>query len=71
LKPKSFGEWLAPPESTDSAPKSTEPVKIDEDETRLYYQEFLMKPQTRVIDFLHEQGVKVDEFVRFECGEPL
>lgn len=48
-----------------------EKEKIDENETRLLYQEFLMKPNTRVIDFLKENHANVRDFVRFECGEIL
>lgn len=48
-----------------------EQQKIDENETRLLYQEFLMKPNTRVIDFLKENQTNIKDFVRFECGEIL
>ena len=49
----------------------TEPVKIDENETRLLHQEFLMKPNTRVLDFLRENHTTINDYVRFETGEPL
>lgn len=58
-----------PAENTE--PPSGEPVKIDENETRLLYQEFLMKPNTRVLDFLREHHAVINDYVRFETGEPL
>ena len=70
MKPKTIGEWIDT-ESASTTEAKPEPTKIDDSESRLYYQEFLMKPQTRVIDFLHEQNTKISEFVRFECGESL
>lgn len=48
-----------------------ETVKIAENETRLLYQEFLMKPNTRVLDFLFDNYARVNDFVRLECGEEL
>lgn len=46
-------------------------IKIADNESRLLYQEFLMKPNTRVLDFLFENHARVHDFVRFECGEEL
>ncbi len=46
-------------------------IAISDSETRLLHQEFLMKPNTRVLDFLFEQNARVNDFVRFECGEEL
>lgn len=43
--------------------------KFSDDETRLLYQEFLMKSDARVADFLAEHKAAVNDFVRFECGE--
>lgn len=63
MKPSSLGEM--PKEQSPAG----EPVKIDENETRLLYQEFLMKPNTRVLDFLNENHSLVNDFVRLECGE--
>ena len=65
MKPLSIGEM--PKEYT----VPTEPVKIDENETKLLYQEFLMKPNTRVLEFLHENHTVVNDFVRLECGEVI
>lgn len=48
-----------------------EVIKIADNETRLLYQEFLMKPNTRVLDFLFENQARVNDFVRYECGEEL
>ena len=67
MKPTSVGE-ISQTETTKSADT---PVKIDENETRLLYQEFLMTPNSRVLDFLNENFVSVNDFTRFECGEPV
>lgn len=66
MKPTSIGEL---PTSNDPQPAAGEKIKIDENDTRLLYQEFLMKPETRVLDFLNENFAKVNDFIRFECGE--
>ena len=42
---------------------------IDENETKLLQQEFLMEPGVRVSEFLDRNHVQVNDFVRFECGE--
>lgn len=64
LKPSTLGEL--PQEETEEQKES---LNIDENETRLLHQEFLMKPGVRVLDFLKEQKSIVNDFVRFECGE--
>ena len=64
MKPKSLGE--IPLETTET---SSEPAKIDENETRLLHQEFLMKPNIRVLDFLNEHHTTINDYVRFETGE--
>lgn len=48
LKPTVLGEM--PNEQV----KPDELVKIDENESRLCYQEFFLKPNTRFLDFLNE-----------------
>lgn len=65
MKPSTMGEL--PTESVET----TEPPKIDENESRLLYQEFLMKPNTRVLDFLNEHHATVNDYVRFETGETI
>lgn len=65
LKPLSLGEM--PKEQV----KPSETLKIDENETRLLYQEFLMKPNTRVLDFLNENHSIINDFVRLECGQVI
>ena len=65
MKPTSIGELP----TSNPQPAAGEKIKIDENDTRLLYQEFLMKPETRVLDFLNENFVKVNDFIRFECGE--
>ena len=79
MKPVSIGELprvVEAASTTEAASNAdttstVEPPKIDENETRLLYQEFLMKPNIRVLDFLNENHAKVNDFVRFECGENL
>jgi hypothetical protein len=66
MKPLTIGEL--PTEETTSP---SEQPKIEENETRLLYQEFIMKANTRVVDFLKENKVVVNDFVRLECGEAL
>ena len=61
LKPLTIGEV---PELI-----TNEPVKFSDDETRLLYQEFLMKSNARVADFLAEHRAVVNDYIRFECGE--
>lgn len=65
MKPQSIGEI----DPASSEKKAEETPKIDENETRLIYQEFLMKPNTRVLDFLNENNLVINDFTRFECGE--
>jgi len=67
MNPRSIGEM--PPEKPVLA--EGEVIKIADNETRLLYQEFLMKPNTRVLDFLFENHARVNDFYRFECGEEL
>jgi translation elongation factor EF-Ts len=66
MKPLTIGEL--PTQQTTSP---TEQPKIEENETRLLYQEFIMKANTRVVDFLNENKAVVNDFVRLECGETL
>jgi translation elongation factor EF-Ts len=64
MKPKSIGQVTK--QALEENPKG---ISFDDNETRLLYQEFLFKPNTRVIDFLNENKVEVVDFVRVECGE--
>lgn len=66
MNPRSIGQMPAerPPQLAEG-----ETIKIADNETRLLFQEFLMKPNTRVLDFLFENSARVNDFVRFECGE--
>jgi translation elongation factor EF-Ts len=68
MKPSFLGELMP---DVNSNASSTDSLKIDESETRLLYQEFLMKPNTRVLDFLREHNATVNEYVRFETGETI
>jgi len=81
MKPTSIGELpkeeVQQPSSSSSETetkieeKNEQKVQLDDGETRLLYQEFLMKPDSRVIDFLKEHKVEVIDFIRFECGEKI
>lgn len=67
MKPLTMGE--APATETQENAEQTQ--QIDENETRLLYQEFLMKPKTRVIDFLNQNQIIINDFARLECGESI
>lgn len=69
LKPASIGEMPPPLKKLEDG--TFEVPKIDESETRLLHQEFLMKPSLRVGDFLNQNSTAINEYVRFECGEVL
>lgn len=64
MKPKTIG--IVTQQALGQKP---EEIKFDDDETRLLYQEFLFKPNTRVMDFLNENKAEVVDFTRVECGE--
>ena len=65
MKPTSLGEM--PKEG--EAKSGEEKPKPDENEKRLLYQEFLMKENTTVLDFLKEHKSEIVDFIRLECGE--
>ena len=69
MKPASLGELTPYVQYLDAS--STEPIKIEESETRLLYQEFLMKPNIRVLDFLREHNATINDYIRFETGETI
>lgn len=70
LKPVTIGEL---PESSveteQDSPDAQKPANISDDENRLLYQEFLMKQNVTVLEFLAENNAVINEFIRFECGE--
>ena len=68
MKPISIGDLPVKGEATSSPDM---PKQFNENETRLLYQEFLMKPNTRVLDFLTENNTIIHDFVRFQCGEAI
>jgi translation elongation factor EF-Ts len=68
MKPTSIGD-LTSKQETNASPET--PIQFSDSETRLLYQEFLMKPNTRVLDFLTENHAIVHDFVRFQCGEVI
>lgn len=66
MNPRSLGEM---PAEKPPALAEGEVIKIADNESRLLYQEFLMKPNTRVLDFLFENSARINDYVRFECGD--
>lgn len=48
-----------------------EPNEIKDDEQCLIYQEYLLEPSITVDELLNENGIKIIDFQRFECGENL
>ncbi len=69
MKPTTIGD--ADPSFIEKLNNPENPVKIDDNETRLIFKEFLMKPNTRVLEFLNENNIVVNDFTRFECGEQV
>lgn len=65
LKPTSIGS------AAEVAEAAAKGAPIDENESKLLQQEFLMEPGVRVAEFLARNHVQVNDFVRFECGEAL
>jgi len=63
MKPKSMGTY--------EAPKEGEERKFSDSETRLLNQEFLMKSDMSVGDFVKQHGAEIVDFVRMECGETV
>ena len=57
MNPSGIGE--------ESDPKADNP----DDETLLVHQEFLSNPTVTVGEVLHQEGIKVVDFVRYEAGE--
>lgn len=47
------------------------PSEDSENEVKLIHQEFMLDTNLRVLDVLQQNGAKVLDFVRFECGEVL
>lgn len=47
------------------------PTEDSDSETKLVYQEFMLDTNLRVGDVLQQNGVRVLDFVRLECGETL
>ncbi|CAH1388433.1 unnamed protein product [Nezara viridula] len=48
-----------------------EPAVDKDDELTMIHQEFLLDPELTVSQFLANSGIKIVDFVRIECGEPL
>ncbi|XP_045179390.2 elongation factor Ts, mitochondrial-like [Mercenaria mercenaria] len=77
MNPTEIGEWQLKPVNKKEAKKkkkgeseSKERVEPAE-EKRLLDQEFLLEPGFTVRSFLQDNGPKVVDFVRLECGEDL
>lgn len=47
------------------------PSEDSENEVKLIHQDFMLDTNLRVLDVLQQNGAKVLDFVRFECGEVL
>ena len=73
MKPTSLGDLPKeePTSQNETNQESSVKIEIDENEKRLLYQEFLMKPNTRVLDFLNEHKAEIIDFMRVECGEKI
>lgn len=56
-------------ESDSDSDDEEKPVKPEE--TRLVFQEFLFDPEMVVGEYIKENGVTVNKFVRIECGEVI
>lgn len=50
---------------------SDSPAEDSDSETKLVHQEFMLDTNLRVGDVLQQNGVRVLDFVRLECGETL
>ncbi|XP_014278959.1 elongation factor Ts, mitochondrial [Halyomorpha halys] len=48
-----------------------EPAMNKDDELTMIHQEFLLDPELTVAQFISNAGIKIVDFVRIECGEPL
>lgn len=48
-----------------------EPKENSDDETCMIHQEFLLDPEVTVGQVASDAGIKMVEFIRFECGESL
>ncbi|XP_014674856.1 PREDICTED: elongation factor Ts, mitochondrial-like [Priapulus caudatus] len=60
-----------PEEDEDGFARAQPFVGEDEEETRLWHQEFLIDPQLTVGEVLVQNNLEIVDFVRFECGESL
>lgn len=46
-----------------------EPKENSDDETCMIHQEFLLDPEVTVGQVVSDIGIKMVDFIRFECGE--
>ena len=76
MNPKSIGEWEVPKEEPVKKKKKNQGEEekkagMKEEEDVLLNQEFLLDPQKTVKEYLQDNGPKVVDFVRLQCGEEL
>lgn len=64
MKPSKMGKIPEP-----GSDKFNNRFKLNDNETRLLHQEFLMKPNIRVLDFLNENHMILNDYARIQCGE--
>jgi elongation factor Ts len=50
---------------------SDKPSANKQDETRLLFQEYALNEDVTIKEILEDNDVKLNDFVRFECGEIL
>jgi len=51
--------------------KKKKKKKIDDDESRMIYQQFIGNDKRTVLKYIQQNGVKINGFVRYECGQQL
>jgi len=68
-KPEEFNKLKIADEITDEEKKAKAFGKINPDETRLLYQEHCTQGVYTVGHYLHQDGAKISDFVRFQLGE--
>jgi len=68
-KPEEFNKLKIADEITDEEKQAKTFTKINPDETRLLYQEHCTQGVYTVGRYLHEDGAKISDYVRFQLGE--
>lgn len=68
-KPDEFKKLKTADDITDEEKAAKQFMKINPDETRLFYQEHCTQGVFTVGNYLVEDGAKISEYVRFQLGE--